>query len=92
MNITVHEAALDHFWEEPPPDSIEFWKFRWPPPCKIGDPLYFRLNKRVIASATVYEIIHRPRSYTDDRGVTFGPGFYIYWLPETFVDLRKERP
>lgn len=88
MNINVPESAIAHFWVEPPPDSIEFWKMRFPPPCKMGETLWFRYQKVIIASAIVSQIIHRPRNYTDDKGVTFGPGFYIYWQPESFVDRR----
>lgn len=89
MNVTVSEDVLSHFWEEPPPGHREFWKFRFPPPCKINDVLWFRLHNRVIASAIVLEIVHRPKSYTDDRGATFGPGWYVYWHPQTFVDRRN---
>lgn len=39
MNINVPQWAEREFWDEPPADAWEFWSFRFPPPCKVGDPL-----------------------------------------------------
>lgn len=89
MNINVPEWARDHFWEEPPPDSEEFWSFRFPPPCKEGDVLHFRFDKRLVATA-IADRIERPGQSVCDATGRFGRGWKVFWRPDTFVDLRSE--
>ena len=88
MNITVPDWAMEHFWEEPPEGSWEFWSFRFPPPCKIGDDLIFRHNKIPIARAMV-AMIERPGQSSCERTGKFKAGWKVYWLPESFKDLRQ---
>jgi hypothetical protein len=89
MNINVPAFALDHFWEEPPPGSWEFWSFRFQPPCKVGDPLYFRFNGTIIAEAVVAKI-ERPGESECDRTGKYRSGHKVYWAPDSFVDRRLE--
>ncbi len=88
MNINVPTFARSHFWEEPPPDSQEFWSFRFPPPCKPGDPLVFRFDGIPVARAVCDRIEVPGRSACDATG-RFGSGHKVFWRPETFVDLRE---
>jgi len=87
MKINVPEAARDHFWEEPPPDTIEFWSFRFPPPCKVGDPLLFCFDKQVVATAVV-DHFERPGQSKCEATGRFGGGWKVFWMPESFRDLR----
>lgn len=59
MNINVPRWAEAEFWDEPPEGSWEFWSFRFPPPCKVGDPLVFKMRGVVVARA-VCAAIERP--------------------------------
>jgi len=88
MNINVPEWAREHFWEEPPAGSIEFWAFRWKPPCAVGDPLTFRFDKRIVATAVV-SAIERPGQSKCEATGRFGGGWKVFWAPETFRDLRE---
>jgi len=90
MNINVPEFARDHFWEEPPEGFHEFWSFRFPPPCKVGDPLIFRFDKAAVASAIVDRIETPGLSECDGTG-RFGKGHKVFWSPDSFVDLRTGR-
>ena len=89
MNINVPPFAMDHFWEEPPPGSWEFWSFRFPPPCKVGDVLNFRMHGTIVATAKCAKIEPPGMSKCDATG-RFERGYKVYWEPESFVDLRKE--
>lgn len=89
MNINVpnRRDVREHFWEEPPPGSQEFWSFRFRPPCKVGDPLLFRFDGTVVARAIV-DRIEPPGMTRCERTGGFECGWKVYWLPETFVDVR----
>lgn len=87
MNINVPPQARDHFWEEPPPGSHEFWSFRFPPPCKVGDELVFRFDGVIVAKAICLRIEKPGRSVCDGTG-RFGNGHKVYWAPESFCDCR----
>lgn len=89
MNINIPESAIAHFWEEPPAGSWEFWSFRFPPPCKVGDPLLFRFHGTAIARAIVAKIEKPGESQCDGTG-RFRSGWKVFWTPESFVDLRQE--
>jgi hypothetical protein len=89
MNINVPEWARSHFWEEPPPDSEEFWSFRFPPPCEVGDVLHFRFDKKLLATAIV-DRIERPGQSKCELTGRFGRGWKVFWKPGTFVDLRTK--
>lgn len=88
MNINVPLTVRDHFWEEPPPDAWEFWSFRWPPPCKVGDELLFRFDKTIVARAVVARIEKPGQSVCEGTG-RFRNGWKVFWTPESFQDLRK---
>lgn len=88
MNINVPVFAQDHFWEEPPAGSWEFWSFRFPPPCKIGDVLNFRMSGQIVARAICAKI-EKPGESSCDRTGKFANGWKVFWTPESFEDLRK---
>jgi hypothetical protein len=89
MNVNVPDWSRDHFWEEPPPDSWEFWSFgRWKPKCAVGDKLVFRFDGKPVAEAVVAKIEAPGQSQCDGTG-RFKNGWKIYWTPESFVDLRN---
>jgi len=79
MNVNVPLYAQRHFFHCPPPGSREFWSFRFPPPCEIGDEIIFRFDGRAVARAVVSEIEPPGRFRTDWK---------VFWDPSTFVDLR----
>ena len=91
MNINVPVAARDHFWEEPPPGSIEFWSFRFKPPCSVGERLEFRFDGRLVAKA-IASRIESPGEARCERTGRFGSGWKVYWDPASFVDLRRSEP
>ena len=87
MRINIPNWAIEHFWEEPPQGHMEFWAFRFPPKCKIGDTIEFLINHKVVAKAIVH-IIEKPgQSFCESTG-KFKNRWKVYWLPETFIDLR----
>ncbi len=88
MNINVSVAARDHFWVEPSEGSVEFWSFRFPPPCKPGDSLYFRFDGQIVAEAVCHRIEAPGQSKCDSTG-KFERGYKVFWLPESFIDRRK---
>lgn len=90
MNINVPEHACDHFWEEPPEGSWEFWAFRFPPPCKVGDKLVFRFDGIPVAEAVCAKIEQPGESKCDATG-RFERGYKVFWTPESFVELRGDR-
>lgn len=85
VNINVPEWARAHFWAEPPEGAEEFWSFRFPPPCKPGDPLVFRFDGRVVARAIVDRIEPPGLSECESSG-RFWRGWKVFWRPETFVE------
>lgn len=90
MNINVLESARDHFWEEPPPGATEFWSFRFKPPCNVGDELIFRFDRVPVAKAVVY-LVQAPGQSACEATGKFRGGWKVFWLPETFVDLRWKK-
>lgn len=90
MNINVPQWAEDHFWDEPPEGACEFWAFRFPPPCKVGDPLVFKMRGVVVARAVCYEIELPGVSRCSHTGA-FGPTYKVFWKPETFVEIPAGR-
>lgn len=85
MNINIPETAWDHFWDEPPAGSWEFWSFRFPPPCKVGDPLVFRFFGVEVATA-VCAAIEPPGVTKCDGSGRFLGGHKVFWKPESFVE------
>jgi hypothetical protein len=86
MNINVPESARAEFWEEPPPGNWEFWSFRFKPPCKIGEQLIFRFDKKPVATAVVAKI--EPPGKTEcERTGRFRSGWKVFWEPQTFKKL-----
>ncbi len=90
MNINVPPQARDHFWEEPQPGAMEFWAFRFRPPCKVGDQLIFRFDGVPVARATVHAIEPPGRDECARTG-RWRNSWKVYWLPESFEDLRGGR-
>lgn len=87
MNINVSEWARDHFWEEPPAGHMEFWAFRFKPPCKVGDELIFRFDKKPVARARVHTIEAPGESSCEGTG-KFKHRWKVFWTQESFVNLR----
>ncbi len=87
MNINVPAWARDHFWEEPPPGSWEFWSFRFRPPCEVGHEIVFRFDHRPVAQAIVAKIERPGESQCESTG-RFARGWKVFWKRESFVDLR----
>ncbi len=87
MNINVPQWARAEFWDDVPEGSWEFWSFRFPPPCKVGDPLLFRFDGVAVARAVVARIEKPGQSECEGTG-RFGNGWKVFWKPETFCDLR----
>ena len=86
MNINVPEWARGEFWVEPPEGSREFWSFRFPPPCKVGDPLLFKFDGQVVARAKVAAIEPPGKSECEHSG-RFRSGWKVFWDPADFEDL-----
>ena len=93
MNINVPAFARNHFWEEPPEGHIEFWSFRFKPPCDVGDELLFRFDKRIVARAKVLRI-EKPGITKCARTGGFEHGWKVFWTPESFVkeDSSADNP
>lgn len=87
MNVNVPPQARDHFWEEPPAGSMEFWSFRFRPPCAVGDELLFRFDGIPVARARVHRIEAPGQSACEGTG-RFARGWKVFWTPESFEDLR----
>lgn len=89
MFINVPTWAREEFWTEPPEGTMEFWSFRFPPPCKVGDVLTFRFDKVVMAQAIVARIEKPGESVCEGTG-RFRNGWKVYWQAHTFIDLRGQ--
>lgn len=91
MNITVPDWAMEHFFEEPPKDTIaEFWAFRWPQKCKPGDKInFYNLYKKKIAESVVLRVENPGESECATSG-KFGGRWKVFWKLEDFKDLRTD--
>ncbi len=87
MNINVPVQARDHFWEEPPEGHDEFWSFRFTPPCDVGDPLAFRFDGVIVATAIVQRIEPPGQRKCEGTG-RFSGGWKVFWQPSSFIDRR----
>ena len=87
MKINIPEWAYDHFWEEPPSGSMEFWALRFPPSCKVGDEILFYYKKTLVAKAVVALIEAPGISHCENSG-RFKNRWKVFYSPETFLDLR----
>lgn len=87
MTIDVPEFARGHFWEEPPPDSEEFWSFRDRPSIEPGETLLFRFGHEQVASAVCSRIEPPGESECESSG-RFRNGWKVFWDPASFRDLR----
>lgn len=90
MIINIPKFAQDHFWEEPPPDSMEFWGFKFKPHCQMGEEIMFRIDGRVVARAEVAFIESPGNSRCRGTG-KFEKHWKVFWHPRTFVDLRERK-
>lgn len=88
MKINVPKEAIDHFWEEPEEEAQEFWAFTWPVRAKVGDPIYFYFNKKLIASSII-DRIEKPGQSQCDRTGRFKNKWKVFWRNEDFKDERK---
>lgn len=89
MKINVPEIAIDHFWEEPPEDSWEFWAFLWPVKAKVGDTIFFYCNKQLIAKAVIAKI-ETPGKSECEKSEKYRNRWKVFWDPESFEDLRNK--
>jgi hypothetical protein len=90
MNINIPISVWEHFWQEPPPSSMEFWSFRFMPRSAIGDEILFHFDKKLVAKAIVATIEKPGQSACEATG-RFQNGWKVLWDPATFVDLREKR-
>lgn len=88
MNVNIPESARDHFWVEPPAGSMEFWSFRFKPPCQVGDQLIFRFDGKAVAIAIVAKIEKPGQSSCDQTG-RFKSGWKVFWKPESFKKVEN---
>lgn len=86
MRITVPRWAEEHFWDEPPEGSREFWAFRFPPRCRIGEKIEFFMRGKKVAEALVDEVEPPGQSKCDATG-RFRDRWKVFWRPESFVEL-----
>lgn len=86
--ITVPPWARDHFWDEPPADSVEFWAFRHRPSCVVGERISFRFDGREVASACVSRLEPPGQSAGGAGRYRFADRWKVFWDPASFVDRR----
>jgi len=89
LKINIPDWAWDHFWEEEPEGTVEFWAFRFRPPCKVRDDLIFCYRGMPVAKAKVFKIEPPGVSECEATG-RFKNRWKVFWLPQSFVDLRKQ--
>jgi hypothetical protein len=89
MKINIPERAWEHFWEEPPPNTVaEFWAFRFPPKnVRPDDRIEFYFRKQLVAEAKVW-VVERPGLSACDHSGRFKNRHKVAWLVGTFRDLR----
>jgi hypothetical protein len=85
LNITVPSSEIDngHFWQEPPPNTEEFWAFIWPVRAKVGDPIYFNLDRKPIAEAVISRI-EKPGESQCAETDRFLNRWKVFWTQESF--------
>lgn len=73
-------------------DECAIWSLgRWQPPCEMGDPIYFRFDKKIVARAIVYLIIPPgEHDFITHHKKRYCTGWKIVWAWETFEDLRHQ--
>jgi len=86
MKINVPDEAKDHFWEEPPAGSEEFWAFVWPVRAKVGDQIFFQMDKKPVAEAVISRI-EPPGQSECERTGQYKNRWKVYWTPESFKKL-----
>jgi hypothetical protein len=89
MKINVSDNVIVHFWEEPEEGSQEFWAFLWPVRAKVGDPIYFYNNKKLIASSVI-DRIEKPGMSSCDKSGNYKNRWKVYWRQEDFKDERRK--
>jgi hypothetical protein len=87
MNINVPTEAREHFWEDPPEGAWEFWSFRFKPPVDIGEKLFFRFDRQIVAQAVCAKIEPPGKSSCESTG-KYRHGWKVFWLPDSFIDMR----
>lgn len=90
MKINVPDKAIDHFWVEPPEGNWEFWAFRWPVRAKVGDPIFFYYQKKLIARAVIAKI-EKPGESEDERTGKYKNMWKVYWTNDSFIDLLHDK-
>jgi hypothetical protein len=89
MKVNVPDWAMDHFSEEPPPDTVsEFWAFRFQPKCKPGDPIQFFHNGKMLATATVLKIEPPGESACSTTG-RFKNRWKVHWALSSFEEVKS---
>lgn len=90
MKIQIPLFARDHFWEEPLAGSMEFWGFRWPVKCKVGDVIEFYFDKQLVATAIV-AVIEEPNKSKCDGSGRFGNLWKVFWTQESFKKIVNRK-
>lgn len=92
MNINIPPDSQDWLFKSAASADAgdgAFWSFRYPPPCELNDPIYFRFDGTIVARACVYMI--RPPGELDGmahHGRRYLSGHKVVWLWMSFEDLR----
>ena len=86
MNIIVPvpKSEIDHFWDEPPPGSIEWWTLpRRPTKLNVGDYIYFAIAGSIVGRARVDELMVREDLVCSATGRHW-KGCHVMWRSEDF--------
>jgi hypothetical protein len=91
MNINIPPDSQQWLFALRGSDMACLWSFRWPPPCQLGDPLFFRFDGRIVARARVRQILppgeHDTFCHNGRRYLT---GHKVVWHQDDFEDLRNK--
>jgi hypothetical protein len=88
MNINVSESLRDHFWEDTPSEvTHEFWAFRFPPKCAVGDKLIFRFDGEPVAEAVV-DFVEKPGESSCSTTGKFKNRYKVFWRTDSFKNLK----
>lgn len=88
MRINVPKWAWEHFWQEPPEGTMEFWAFRSEPKCSAGELLEFFFGGKLVAEAIVAKIEAPGLSHCESTG-KFRKHWKVFWTQKSFRDLRE---
>jgi hypothetical protein len=87
MIINVPDIAIEHFWEDTPPEAThEFWALRFQPKCKKGDKITFKYQGKPVAEAVVDGIESPGQSQCMTSG-KFKNRWKVFWRIDSFKKM-----